>query len=441
MANQSVLTYTYQEVIEAALRLIGKVDVTQGAKAADVNTGLIALQAMIKRWQNEGHHLWAQTDAILPLDVGKTYYNIGPSGDECGDLDDFVTTQLSVAAILGDATLTVDSTAGMDGADNILVSDPTESTDGWTAVGGTLAIVSSSLEVSNAAGNAGQVQRTLSGLTVGRNYTVLAGFTLSTSPSVTYSILDGATTIGTQTLTATGEARFGFTANQTSHTFEILNGDTAGTNKTINTSVVILDNTTGDLIGIELDDGTRQWTKIVSVLSTTSVTNDATLTGPAAIDKRIFSFPSLIERPLQVHTVTRDTIPNDSEEELRRWSRQEYRSQTSKTNTGSPNNFYYSPQLTNGRMYIWPTASNVNQVLKFSYSRPIEISLSTNDSPDFPAEWFDVLVYGLALRIMTEYKVSSVRANIIKSEATEIIDQALGFDNSDDSIYIQPDFS
>ncbi len=433
----TVLNTTAADIVNGALRLIGEVDANQPSGAVEMQDSLEALNFMIKGWQSQGLHLWTKTEGILFLDVGRTDYNLGPSGDETGNADDFVNTELSVAGITTDRTLTIDSTTGMVGADDILPSDPSESTQGWTAVGGTIAIVATSLVVSNAAAVAGEAERTISDLTPGRTYRVISGFTKGLSPSVTYSVKDGATVLGTETLTVTGTSKFEFTATQTSHTLEILNGDTAATNETTTTSIVILDNTTGDLIGIRLDDGTRQWTKIVENLSATQVFNADGLTGPAAIDNSVFSVPELIPRPLSVLQVRRQTIGNNDEVEAVQWSRQQYFAQPDKTSQGQLNNWHYAPQLTNGRIYVWQTASNADQVAKFTYIRPIDVNTSTADNPDFPAEWFRVLKYNLAVEIGPEFRIPQDRLDRLAIKAELMLDDALGFDRESDSLNIQ----
>ena len=436
----AVLTTTAQDIVRGALRLIGEIDANQSVDASQIQDGLESLNFMVKSWQAQGLHLWTKTEGILFLDIGRTNYNLGPNGDEAGNADDFVNTELSVAGIAADRTLTLDSTTGMEGASNILSSDPSESIQGWTAVGGTIAILATSLVVSNAAAVAGEAERKITGLTVGRTYRVISGFTKGLSPSVTYSMKDGTTVLGTETLTATGTSKFEFDATQTNHTFEILNGDTAGTNETTTTSIVILDNTTGDLIGIRLDDNTRQWTKIVEILSITQVFNADGLTGAAAINRSVFSVPELLPRPVRILQLRRDKIGTTDEIEARQWSREEYFAQPNKSSQGTINNWYYSPQLINGRLYIWQTANDVDQVARFTYERPINITANTSDNPDFPSEWFRTLKYNLAADIGPEYRIPQDRLDRLKFEAETMLQNSLGFDFENDSMDMQPDF-
>lgn len=435
-----VLTTTALDIIRGALQEIGEVDANQSVPADQFNDGLRDLNYMLKSWQSQGLHLWTKTEGILFLDVGKSDYKLGPSGDECGNADDFVNTEVAVPVSVGFPNITMDSTTGMAGATDILTSDPSESTQGWTVVAGTLAIVATSLEVRNAGAAAGEVERTFSGLVAGREYQATSVFLKGASPSVTYSVKEGATTLATETLTVSGTSRVKFTATQTSHTFEVLNGDTAGTNETTTTSIKLLDTTTGDFFGLRLDDNTRQWTKIIEVLGPSSVSIVDIATGAAAVDNSVFTFPDLIDRPLRILQLRRQKVGNTAEIEANQWSRQEYFAQTNKSSQGEINNWYYNPQLIDGRVYVWQTANDVDQIARFTYERPIDISENNAEAPDFPSEWFLVIKINLAAVIASQYRVPATRRQDIEFRASQLLDNALGYDLEPDSLNIQPEF-
>ena len=376
------------------------------------------------------------------IQAGKTDYKIGPSGDETGNLDDFVNTTISTAAAISDRILTLTSTVGMSGADDQFSSDPTDSTQDWTVVNGSVASDGNILTVTNGIVVAGGITRTLEDLTVGTLYRMDIDFTLGTSVSVIYSVTDSTSTLASSTLTASSTTELEFTATETSLTFEILNGDTTTGNTTLTSQIELLDTSTGDLIGVELDDATRQWTNIIKVDSTTSVDIVTALTGAAAATNTVFVVPSLIPRPLRVLQLRRDNISSSETTEIEavQWSRQEYFAQPNKTSQGTINNWYYSPQLTDGRVYVWQTANNVNQVAKFTYIRPIEINQETSESLDFPAEWFDTLCFNLAVRLGPEYRLPLDKLQSLKLEALELLEMSLGYDQEPDSLNIQPDF-
>ncbi len=307
----AVLTATAQDIVNAALRLIGEIDANQTVDPSDTQDTLQALNYMVKGWQNQGLHLWTKTEGVLFLDKGKTDYLLGPSGDEATDNDDLITTTLSIAGVTTDTTINIDSTG-----------------------------------------------------------TVI-----------------------------------------------------------------------GDKIGIRLDDGTRQWTTILSIPNTLSVTIPAPgLTGAAAVDNSVFTYTTQLDRPVRLLQLRRDKIGNSEEEiEAEQWSREEYFAQPDKTSQGTINNWYYSPQLVDGRVYLWQTANDVDQVARFTYERPIDITLDTSEDPDFPSEWFRTLKYNLAADIGYEYKVPQDRLDRITLKAAEFLEDSLGFDFEPDSMSMQPD--
>ena len=206
--------------------------------------------------------------------------------------------------------------------------------------------------------------------------------------------------------------------------------------------ILILTSTVGmsvdDKIGIQLNDGTRQWTTILTIDSAVQLTITDMLTDDASTNNTVFTFTNLINRPIRLLQLRRFTIGQNDEIEAVQWYRQEYFDQTDKTSQGQVNNWYYSPQLNDGRIYIWQTASNVNQVAKFTYIRPIEINEETSESPDFPAEWVEPLVFLLAARIGPEYRITQARLDMLRQDAAVMLDNALGHDLELSSLNIQP---
>lgn len=307
----TVLTATAQDIVNAALRLIGEIDASQPVGPNETQDTLQALNYMVKGWQNQGLHLWTKTEGILFLDVGKTDYLLGPSGDEATNVDDLIITELSIAGVATDTTINIDSSVGM---------------------------------------------------------------------------------------------------------------------------------AVGDTIGIRLDDGTRQWTTILTIPGGLSVTIPVPgLTGPAAIDSSVFTFTDILNRPIRLLQLRRDKLGSTEEEiEAEQWSREEYFAQPDKTSQGTINNWYYSPQLTNGRVYIWQTANDADQVARFTYERPLEITLDTAENADFPAEWFRTLKYNLAVDIAPEYRIPQDRLDRLTLKANELLEGSLGFDFEPDSMSMQP---
>lgn len=189
---------------------------------------------------------------------------------------------------------------------------------------------------------------------------------------------------------------------------------TISANEAAGQTVLSITSTTGmtaaDFIGIELNSGTRQWTTIVSVDSTTQVTVTAALTGAADAAKTVVSYTSKINRPLEVlYGTTLDIVSSNlTEVEIAPLSHDEYLKMPVKNTVGRPNNFYYDGQQNNSNpftssIYVYPEPQNVTNIIKLVYVDRIQDLDSSTDSLDLPSEWFETVVMNLACALMYSY--------------------------------------
>ena len=195
-----------------------------------------------------------------------------------------------------------------------------------------------------------------------------------------------------------------------------------------------------DNIGIELDNNTRHWTTIVSVDSPVQVTIADGFPSDSKTGSTVFTFTNLIQRPQRILSCRRKTFADDNEIPVNSWSRQEYFNQVNKTSTGTVVNCYYSPQLDNGRLYVWQTASSVNDFLRFTFERPLQDILNGEDNLDFPVEWLEAIIYNLAMRLSDDYDVPPTKVQTVTSKAIQFLDDLLGWDEEMESLNLQPDF-
>lgn len=304
-------TMTAEKVIDKAFGKIGVKVAEQALQPEEIQDGLDALNLMVKSWQAQGLHLWAKDEGVLFLDVGKTDFNLGPSGDEATRLDDFIGTTSTIAKIVNDKVFPVASTVGM---------------------------------------------------------------------------------------------------------------------------------AIGDKAGIELDDNTRHWTTILSVDSAVQITVVTGIPSVSKLGSTVFTFTSLIERPQRVLSFRRKAFADDNEIPVNTWSRQQYFNQVNKVSQGTVVNAYYSPQLTNGRMYVWQTASSVNDLVRFTFERALEDISDKEDDLDFPAEWLEAIIYNLAERLADDYDAPPVKVQSVALKAAKFLDDLLGWDEEMTSLNLQPDF-
>ena len=298
-----------QQLVSEAFKLIGVRPAETPLDSFEIQDGLNQLNLMLKGWQSQGLHLWCQEEGVIFLDVGKTDYLLGPSGDEATTLDDFVGTTTTADEPTSETVIAVTDSTGM---------------------------------------------------------------------------------------------------------------------------------TAEDYVGVELDAGTRHWTTIVTVDSATQITITAGLPSAAASGSTVFTFTDLIQRPLRVNSSRRKTYGEDNEIEIQSWSRQEYFNQVNKSSQGTVVNAYYSPQLVNGRYYVWQTADSVNKYVRITFDRPIEDVDLESETLDIPVEWLETVVYNLAARLADSYSVPMQKVQSVTAKAAYFLEQAIGWDEEIESIFIQP---
>jgi len=314
MATSGSTSFTLNalQVIERAFAKIDVKVAEQDLQDDEKQDGQDSLNLMLKAWGAQGLHLWTKDEGVLFLNVGKTNFDLGPTGDEACQFDDFISTTSTSAKIATDTVIDVTDSAGM---------------------------------------------------------------------------------------------------------------------------------VVGDKIGVELDDNTDHWTTILKVNSSIQVTLTVALPSASKSGSTIFTFTNLINRPQRVLSCRRKRFGQDNEIPVLSWSRDEYFNQVNKLSRGTVINCYYSPQLGDGRMYVWQTASSVNDLLRFTFERPMQDLLIGDDNLDIPTEWLEAVIYGLAFRLADDYNTPLAKADRIGQKANQFLDDLLGWDEEMESLNLQPDFS
>lgn len=173
-----------------------------------------------------------------------------------------------------------------------------------------------------------------------------------------------------------------------------------------------------DKIGIVLDDGSLHWSTISS-LATLTIAN--ALPSAAASGNSVYFYTTKMHRPLRiVYAYLHDVLTNADWPLTILKERGDYFGIYDKTLDSQPSRIYYDPQLTNGVLYTDYEQTDVNEVLNFIYQRPYEDFDAAADNPDFPQEWFESLVYGLAIRVAPDYGIPSAIRNQIIAEVSAL---------------------
>jgi len=213
----------------------------------------------------------------------------------------------------------------------------------------------------------------------------------------------------------------------------------------ISATVLVVTSTTGmvalDRIGIQLNDATRQWTTIVSVDSPTGLTITDPLLDAADSTNTVFTYTTQIQRPLRILGMRRANTDSDTEIEVTPFdSRSQYFNQPNKESQGTLVQYYYTPELGNGRVYLWQTGQSINDFIRFTFERPLNDFDDNDDPADFPVEWTETLLYNLSKRLGVAGNVPQQRLSNIAAEAQFLLDQALGFDTDPLFLQVQPEF-
>ena len=225
-----------------------------------------------------------------------------------------------------------------------------------------------------------------------------------------------------------GQFKYNFaTANLANTWFETtLSADeAAGQNILSMTSTT--DITVADVIGIVLDDNTTHWTTVLSKTSTT-VTIAVVLPSAAVSGSFVRTYVANSFIPANRVMETRRRERAEYEIDMNFESRKDYFHLPDKVTTGKPIQSYFSRQLAEGDMYLWPAPDDTEIVINFTYERPIQVISAGTDNFDIPDYWYEAVIYNLAERLILKFGCTEKRAIFIKAAAKEYLLVALAYD-------------
>jgi hypothetical protein len=194
-------------------------------------------------------------------------------------------------------------------------------------------------------------------------------------------------------------------------------------------------------VGIELEDGTIQWTTQSGAAVGNVITLATGLTDEAVEGGYVYTYTTKLQRPLRVVEAYLNYIQNSTDTPLDIVSKSMYEEQNSKATEGSPQMLAYDPQLDNGIAYIWPRFTDGKSVVRIVFQRPFEDFDAAGDTPDFPSEWYDALCYLLAVRLAPVYAMPATDRQVLRTEANDALTLALENEPEEGSFQIQIDYN
>lgn len=185
-----------------------------------------------------------------------------------------------------------------------------------------------------------------------------------------------------------------------------------------------------DIILVVQDDGTIHASTISSFSADDTVTLAAGLTAAASSGNKVYAYTNAAPRPLKILSARRLNAGNEIQ--MRDMAREAYFNLSNKASTGTPVQYFYDPQRGAGKVYLWPTPSSVSDVVNYTYLDELEIISAKTQTSDFPDEWMEYLIYGLAVRIAPMYGIQV--SNEVLAVYTEAKGLLEGWDQDDASI-------
>lgn len=216
---------------------------------------------------------------------------------------------------------------------------------------------------------------------------------------------------------------------------------TINTDAILGASTIDLVDSTGILdgyyIGIHLDDGTAQWTTVNGNPIGNTVTLTDVLNDSVSSNNEVKSYETKITKPVKI-LQSRYVSGTNSEIECFEYNRSDYFRLSDKSTTGATTQFYYNPLIKETKLYVWPVADKTFRLFKFTYYPEFDIFNEALDTPDFPSEWYECIVYNLAEKIAPSVGMSEQTSTYqtISRKAREFYDKLSGFDSDDGIIRI-----
>jgi hypothetical protein len=191
----------------------------------------------------------------------------------------------------------------------------------------------------------------------------------------------------------------------------------------------------GQNIGVALDSGVTFWTTVNGAPAGNVVTLAAGLPSSASAQNFVMVYTARIIRPLKVPKARRYAFQGSLETPMTVMARQQYQDLPIKTTPGIPTQFFYSPQLGQGELYVWPVPNNASSAVRFTWYRPLQDFNTPANTGDFPQEWINTMIWCLARECGLDYDVPASRWQIVLSMAAEKLDMVQNWDRESEPIW------
>jgi len=183
--------------------------------------------------------------------------------------------------------------------------------------------------------------------------------------------------------------------------------------------------TVGDVVIMEMDDATAHATTIATIPDAASITLTDVTDDTAAIGNIVYTYTSLIEKPLRLlegYVIQKGN--EDAHVPLNVIPREEYMRLNNKETASYPVSLYFNPERLTSKLKIWPVSVNNVARIVMTFDMPIDDMNVATDDLAMPDWWYEALHLKLAHAAARSYMVPIDKVRELKSDAKEAISEA-----------------
>jgi hypothetical protein len=144
-------------------------------------------------------------------------------------------------------------------------------------------------------------------------------------------------------------------------------------------------------------------------------------------------------RPLRIFDPMIRDISDDSDVPLDPYSKMDYANLTNKTATGKPSAIYYSRQINDGIIYVWPVPDSSKYKLKVTAEVQLQDFDASGNTAYMPSYAYSYFVWALAAEIAPEYGLDLQEQQLLEVKAERFKTDLLAFEEEEDGFQFIPD--
>lgn len=206
---------------------------------------------------------------------------------------------------------------------------------------------------------------------------------------------------------------------------------------------IVVDSITGisttNKIGVEQSDGSMHWTTVNGAPSGSTIVLTAATTVTISDNALVYAYTTRAGRFRKVLEAYRHDAGDNTETPVTIISKKDYWEQASKASDGPVASIYYDPQITTGKLWVWPEVDNAVDYLILHVERTLEDLDAASNDLDFPQEWYLPIVYGVAYLSSPKFHVPMGRINMLRSIAEQSLNDAMDGDTEITSVSFEID--